>query len=200
VSDTCNAEITVGGRIRACCVPALLRVLRDSDLAYEYNDTLETLEDLRDVLAKEAAFYAQHRLTPAGVTFGNSQTEGGNLDEAEAFCQRRGLPYRQHWDAGGEWGPGQRYWFPGDAGPQDVAATNDNEVVVHLEHIRQEWAGRTVDELLAAYDAIARPVPPLEVVPAEAACRGCLADALLPGASLPEDFPAAGAAGGPEAA
>jgi len=51
--------------------------------------------------------------------------------------------------------------------------------------------GKTLAQVLEAYAFAERVVPPLELVdaPAGEACPGCLAEALQPGSSLPEDFP-----------
>jgi hypothetical protein len=199
VSDQCNADIQIGGRLKACCVPALLTALQHDGAGPDYQDPITTPGELDAALERLRAFAVAHRLKPAAPVFGG-YVDGGNLDQTEAFCQGRGLPYCQHWDAHYEWTGGNKYWCPGDppAG-QDVSATNENEPVVTLAELRHAWKDKTVAEVLAHYDAICRPVPPLEVVAVAAggACPGCLAEALAPGSSLPEDSPAAGT---PEAA
>lgn len=196
MSDLTNADITIGGRLAACCVPSFLKMLRDEGIALDYNEIPGSLEELRDAIDGTAAVYAKHGLHPAPPSFGSNEVEGGELNIAEAWCQQRGLPYRQHWDAtaSSDWNAGNRYWFPGDAKPEDVPSTNDGSDVVYLHTLRNEWADKTVAEVLAHHDAVARRVPLLEIVepPDGGACLGCLAEALEPGSSLPQDYPPPG--------
>ena len=190
--DMTNADITIGGRLATCCVPSFLAMLKHEGIALDYNEVPESLEDLQEAIENNAILHTKHGLRAVPPCFGSNEVEGGNLDTAEAWCQQRGLPYRQHWDAtaSSDWNAGNRYWFPGDAKPRDLPSTNDGSDVVYLHTLRDEWAGKTVAEVLAHHDAVASKVPLLELVdPPDGACLGCLAEALEPGSSVPGDYP-----------
>lgn len=191
MGDRTTAEITIGGTLRRCCVPALLSVLADDGVGPDYNGPLEGVEAFEAHLESLVAQDTAQKAPLHGPTLGGHEINYGNLDAAKTFCLERGLAYVHHWDAGSEYTAGNEYWFPGDPHPRETAADQSGSVMIALNELRHGWAGKTVADVLAAYAFTERTVPALELVdvPTAEVCSGCVAEALQPGSALPQDYP-----------
>lgn len=197
MGDRTTADITIGGTLRRCCAAAFLGVLEGELLGPDYGGCLETVEDLAEYLEDLAAKTDQSG-PPGAPCFGGHDINYGNLDEIKSFCMERGLPYVHHWDAGGEYTAGNEYWAPGDEQCQETAADQSGYPMVSLAELHAAAGkGETLTQLLERYAFADRAVPPLVLADVSAgdACPGCLAEALEPGSSDPDDYP-----GNPEAA
>jgi hypothetical protein len=188
MGDRTTAEITIGGRLRRCCVPALLSVLADEGVGPDYNGPLRGAAEFEAHLDDLRARAAELGARLQGPTLGGHEINYGNLDAAKTFCLEKGLAYVHHWDAGSDYTAGNEYWFPGDPHPRETDADQGGAVLLDLAALRHGWADKTVADVLAAYAFTERPVPPLELVD-EGVCPGCVAEALQPGSALPQDYP-----------
>lgn len=192
-----RADISIGGRLNACCVPAFLEELEDEDLSvrapysatgdYQRPASPEELLELLMNLDQEAR---KAGARPGPLTVGDDEVNYANLDGVQHFCRTRGLPYHYSCDdGGGEWDAEDDWWTPRDGNTMLLQLVSSGSAV-SLNDLRTSWKDKTGAEIAAHYDARTVEPPPLELVdvPQGQACPGCLADALLPGSSLPQDF------------
>jgi hypothetical protein len=203
-----RTDITIGGRLNACCVPDLLEELEDYGLSIRglgpAGEDLPLPEDaagLERLLALGAEADRKEGVAPRGFPFGDDEVNYGNLDGVRGFCQQRGLPYHYDCaDGNGEFDAEDEWWSPAHGFTTLYSLVNSGGAVP-LAALRESFKGVTGADIAAWYDARTVGPGPLEVVelPAGGVCRGCLADALLPGAAHPEDF-AGPALESPEAA
>jgi hypothetical protein len=192
-----RTDITIGGRLNACCVPAFLEELDSYGLSARglgpRGEDLARPADAAGLAALLRAADADDRAAgaaPAGLTFGDDEVNYGDLDGLKAFCRARGLPYRYDCaDGNGEFDAEDEWWSP-EHGFTTLCSLVNSGSAVPLAALRHSWKDKTGAEIAAWYDARTVEPEPLEVValPPGGACRGCLAEALLEGAAEPQDF------------
>ena len=198
-----RADITIGGRLKACCVPAFLEAVeelsvRDGPPDWGDSPPPQDAAALAGLLARCAETdRTEGDRIPRGLTFGDDEVNYGNLDDVKIFCRARGLAYHYDCaDGNGEFDAEDEWWAPDPAAPgggdgATLYSFCGGGTAITMNEVRGTWKDKTGAQIAAWYDARTVEPGPLTLVEGDA-CLGCLADALEPGASLPQDFAPAG--------
>lgn len=156
MADRVSASITIGGKIRAELVEALVDAINEEGLSFEY--------DGGPITADEIAFGEPLELFATQVAW-------GAFDTLEDFCRAHDLPYSRWYEAcAGAWGSG-RSIYRGDANTSTCLLVDEYDASEHGHILIDAATARTLGsyEAIIAYFATADfAVPSIEIIPTTA--------------------------------
>jgi len=145
MADRVSASITLGGTLTASAFAELVEIIADEGLSTEWDGEPFEPEDL--VPGKPLGLFAH-------------EVSGGEFETLEAWCVRHRMPFVR-WCGGypGQWGP-QRVVFEGTDAPKCYAVSEDDDVVIDHDTIKELGS---LAAILAYFDAAAFVTPPFIV-------------------------------------
>jgi hypothetical protein len=159
MSEHFATEVEIGGPVPQMLLNGLVQAIIDSGLGVDWEYSSEA-----DIHSKITSCSGSQTLTLTACEFA-----GGGAAEPENFCIRHRIPYTKRLHGKHEYNGELTWWRPG---MRIARIWEDTDITGEPVMLRREAleealsAGETLQQVFTKLQAVAAPLPPIQIIPA----------------------------------